>query len=313
MKKYVACLFLFCVSVSVLSRGAQQTMAFVRPDLSKAVLGFEITSEEEQGFCDYIMGQLSNAFNARLIAVERTKLDNTALLGRTVLYYQITDAHAIYRPQGAHYYEVSSVLYQFPAQDSAGPVVFTAPNSFGPPSWGNNRPFEAALRNNMAALAEKIRGKKGAAHAGGLRLDSLVREERFVDCEKKAYFIQPEFSKATFGYAPGEGETHDFTRLISSHLGRALHADFRIILDREADSVRNCCAILASVVFNVPEQKVSFWLEQKAGGETRKIDKVYEGLNVKNWNENHIFMEGLLTLYKLMDADMKNAGTQTGK
>ena len=304
MKKLLLAVLFF--SASVYSRHAQDTMIIVRPDLTKAVLGFEITSEEEKGFCDYIIKELSNAFRASLVLTERSGLENTAGAGRAVLYYLITDAHAIYR-QGTHYYEVSSVLYKFPAGDAtAGPVVFATPGSFGPPGWGKNRPFELALRTNINELASKIRSNSGSPRAGRIRLDSLVREERFIDCDKKAYFVQPEFYSKTFGYTPTEDEAHDYARLISSHLGRVLHADFRIIRENETDSIRDCNTLISRLVFDVPARKVSFSLERKTGNGVTKLDRVYENLDVKDWNENHIFMQGLLAIYNLMDADIKN-------
>jgi hypothetical protein len=304
MKKLL--LILMCVAASVYSRHAQDTMVIVKPDLSKAVIGFKITSEEEQEFCEYITKELSNAFGVRIVSVKRSGLENIAGAGKPVLYYLITDAHAIYRSPGVHYYEISSVLYKLqPGDTVTGPVVYATPNSFGVITWGNNRPFESALRVNINELTNKIRGKKGSVHAGSIRLDSLVREERFIDCDKKAYFVQPEFSEATFDNIPSDNEVHDFTRLISSHLGRVLHADFRIIQENEADSISACAAIISRVVFNVPAQKVSFSLEHKTSNGVKKIDRVYENLDVNSWNENLIFMQGLLALYKLMDADIK--------
>lgn len=304
MKKLLLVLLFF--SASVYSRHAQDTMIIVRPDLTKAVLGFEITSEEEQGFCDYIIKELSNAFRARLVLTERSGLENIADAGKPVLYFLITDAHAIYRLQGMHYYEVSSVLYKLkPGDMSAGPVVYANPNSFGTGFWGKNKPFESALRTNISELTYKIRNNMGSPHADRIRLDSLVREERFIDCDKKAYFVQPEFYSKTFGYTPSEDEAHDYARLISSHLGRVLHADFRIIRENEVDSIRDCNTLISRLVFDVPAKKVSFSLEQKTSNGIRKLDRVYENLDVKDWNENHIFMQGLLAIYRLMDADIK--------
>jgi hypothetical protein len=200
------------------------------------------------------------------------------------------------------------VLYKFqPGDTPAGPVVYATPHSFGQRGWGKNNPFESALRTNMNGLTYKIRNKKTSGFAGRISLDSLVREERFIECDKKAYFVQPEFSSETFGCTPTEGEAHDYARLISSHLGRVLQADFRVIREIEVDRIRDCSALISRIVFNVPAREVSFSLEKKTGNGVIKIDRVYRGLDTKDWNENHLFMQGLLVLYGLMDADIKKA------
>jgi hypothetical protein len=299
-------LFLLICSASVYSRHAQDTIFIVKPDLGKGVIGFEITSEEEQGFRDFIINELSDAFHACLVIIQQPRLENILQEGKPLLYYLITDAHAVYRYQGTHYFEVSTVLYKFPSGDlSAGPVMYVTPNTFGSPVWGKNRPFELAIKKNMIDLKFKIRQNKGSPHVGAIRLDSLVRDERFIDCDKKAYFVQPEFYSKTFGYTPSEGEAHDYARLISSHLGRVLNADFRVIAENEVDYVRGCASIIAHVVFNVPAREVSFSLEKKTGSGEKKIEQVYHDINTKDWNENHIFMKGLISLYSLMDADIK--------
>ncbi len=134
-----------------------------------------------------------------------------------------------------------------------------------------------------------------------------MRDERFVERDKKAYLVQPEFSETTFGYAPNEDEIHDFTRIISSHLGKVLNADFRIVSEKEAEGIRDFGNLLAHVIFSVPGRKVAFSLERKGA---RIIDKVYENLDVKDWNENHIFLQDLDNLYKLIDKDIKSSDLQ---
>jgi hypothetical protein len=192
MKKMLFFLLLLCFSASVYPRHAQDTMFIIRPDLTRAVIGFDITPEEEQEFCDYIIKELSKAFRASLAVVKSTDLGNLAGEKDPVLYFLITDAHTIYRIQGAHSFEVSSVLYKFqPGDMESGPVVYATPHIFGQGGWGKNNPFESALRTNMNGLTYKIRNKKTSGFAGRISLDSLVREERFIECDKKA--LAPSF------------------------------------------------------------------------------------------------------------------------
>ncbi len=100
MNKLLYCLFALCCCAAVCFGRNRDTAFIVRPDLQKAVLGFEITPEEDQGFCDYIIKKLSDAFGSYLITTDRTKLETITGLARPILCYLITDAHEVNAAQG---------------------------------------------------------------------------------------------------------------------------------------------------------------------------------------------------------------------
>lgn len=298
-------LFLSSCALACLGR-TRDTALIVRPDLQESVLGFEISQEENREFCDYIVKRLAGALRLSLVVVDRDALQKSGAQGRPVFCFMITDAHMSSGLQGMHDGFVASVLYKFGSGDSAtSPVRYVTPgNLLSMGGWGWDSPFESALHTNLDELCRSLRRTATQAHANGVRLDSLLRDERFVDCGLRTYFVQPEFSDSSFGYTPATAEIHDFTRIVCCHLGKVLGDDVRVVSEKEADDIRDCCDLIARVSFHVPAQRVAFSLEHKG---VKTLDKVYNNLDVKDWKENHIFMKGLDNLFGNMDKDIQSS------
>jgi hypothetical protein len=305
MSKFCVLLFVVCGCVVACFARTRDTAVIVRPDFQKSVIGFDCSPDDNQEFCDYIVKRLSNALGLSLVVMDRSELQAGPVQKSPVFCFVITDSHMVTVGVGERDGFVASILYKFEGNSDSSVVHYVTPgNLLSMGGWGYNKPFKSALRMNLDELSQTIRRVKTPAHSNPVRLDSLLRDERFVNCGGKAYLVQPEFSDSTFGYTPTGEEIYDFTRFISSHLSKVLSADIRIVSEKEASGIRDCCGLLARVTFHVPGRSVAFSLERKG---VTPVDKVYENLDVKDWNENHIFVKGLDHLFNLMDKDMKFA------
>ena len=128
----------------------------------------------------------------------------------------------------------------------------------------------------------------------------ILQKEKLLDCNKRAYLVEPEFTKATFGYKPTEEEIHDFSRILAYNTGKIIQAETRVITNGELTEIQECESKIIVFDFNIPSESISISI-RKSNDQTPIFNKKFNNLDVKEWNENHIFMRGLKAFFKNLE------------
>lgn len=298
MKQLSVCIILL-LCTSAIAKKSKETYVLVSPNLSKGIIGFNINKEEENEFVDIIAKKVKRILKCNLEI--KTAKDAAGYAGATqkhITVFNIADFYCIYRPTGNRQGWLTTQLYVFGPEDNYNKAkYYITVSDTGRAFWGRNNPFEYALKRSLFLMEARFLKVKKNNIGRDVSLTDVLQREKFLDCNNRAYLVEPEFSVATFGYKPGEEEVHDFSRILAYKTGKIIQTETRVITKEELTDLQECESKIIVFDFNVPRESVSISIS-KSNDQTPLFNKTFNDLNVKDWNENHIFMKGLKILFK---------------
>ncbi len=203
-----------------------------------------------------------------------------------------------YSSQGEHKGRITAQLYVFsPEDDYAIAKYYYSVNDSGNAFWGRNKPFETALKKSLLRMYWSFSRIMEKGIGRDISIDNVLHDEKYFECNSKAYLIEPEFTKATFDYNPTESEKHDFPRFLANKFGKLLNKDTRLLTNEEQEKLKDCnTSTIITMKFNMPEASVNITIQDGVETITSPFNKEFTEIDVVDWNENHIFMKGLRKL-----------------